>query len=80
MANSIDFGTLAIGALVGIGCKKQLRAAGRIAASTAASLAGVAAQAAADVAKETKSPEEKAADSKVEEINRKIDQLWNELH
>ena len=62
MANSIDFGTLAIGALIGIGCKKQLRAAGRIAASTAASLAGVAAQAAAQVAQETqKSPEEQAA-------------------
>lgn len=53
MANSIDFGTLAIGALIGLGCKKQLKACGRIAASTAASLAGVAAQAAAEVAKET---------------------------
>lgn len=80
MANSIDWSTLALGALIGVGCKKQLRAAGRIAANTAASLAGAAASAAADVAKETKSPEEKAADSKVEEINRKIDQLWNELH
>ena len=53
MANSIDFTTLAVGALIGIGCKKQLRAAGRIAASTAASLAGVAAQTAAQVASET---------------------------
>ena len=81
MASSIDFGTLALGALVGIGCKEQLRAAGRVAASTAASLAGVAAQAAQQVARETeKSPEQQAADVKVEEINRKIDQLWNELH
>ena len=45
MASSIDYGTLAIGALIGIGCKKQLRTAGRIAASTAASLAGAAAAA-----------------------------------
>ncbi len=78
---SIDWGTLALGALVGIGCRKQLKTCGRVAASTAASLAGVAAQAAQQVAKETeKSPEQKAADDKVEEINRKIDQLWNELH
>ena len=55
MANSIDFGTLAVGALIGIGCKKQLKAAGRIAASTAASLAGVAAATAAQVAQETQS-------------------------
>ena len=58
MANSIDFGTLCLGALVGMGCRKQLKAAGRIAANTAASLAGAAASAAAEVAKETKSPEQ----------------------
>lgn len=83
MANSIDWGTLALGALVGIGCRKQLKAAGRVAATTAAQLAGVAASAAAQVAKETEkssSPEAAAANTKVEEINRKIDQLWNELH
>ena len=60
MANSIDFTTLALGALVGVGCRKQLKAAGRIAASTAASLAGAAAIAAQQVAaeaSETKSPE-----------------------
>ncbi len=80
---SIDWGMVGIGALIGVGCRKQLKAAGRIAASTAASLAGVAAQTAASVAKETsekKAPEQKAAEAKVEEINRKIDQLWNELH
>ena len=79
---SIDWGMIGLGALVGIGCRKQLKAAGRVAASTAASIAGVAAQAAAQVAEETqdKSPEEKAAKARVEEINRKIDQLWNELH
>ena len=74
MANSIDFGTLALGALIGIGCKKQLKAAGRIAASTAASLAGVAAATAQQVAQETqkteKSPEEQAA----EEMLRRVDQ------
>ena len=64
MANSIDFGTLALGALVGIGCRKQLKAAGRVVAQTAASLAGVVAGAAAQVAEETKSsksPEEQLA-------------------
>lgn len=81
---SIDWTVLGLGALVGIGCRKQLKTAGRVAATTAASLAGATAQAVAAVAKETnKSPEaaeEKAAGAKVEEINRKIDQLWNELH
>lgn len=79
MANSIDFGTLALGALVGIGCREQIKTAGRVAATTAASLASVAASAAQQVAKET-SPEQQAADDKVEEINRKIEILWNELH
>lgn len=81
---SIDWGMVSLGALVGIGCRKQLKACGRVAATTAAQLAGVAASAAQQVAMETekssKSPEEKAAEAKVEEINRKIDQLWNELH
>ena len=79
---SIDWTVLGLGALVGIGCQKQLKAAGRVAASTAASLANVAATAANQVAAEAsqKSPEAAAADAKVEEINRKIDQLWNELH
>ena len=50
---SIDWGTMALGALVGIGCRKQLKACGRVVAQTAASLAGVAAQTAAQVAQET---------------------------
>ena len=45
MANSIDWGTLALGALVGVGCRKQIKSASRIAAATAASLAGAAAAA-----------------------------------
>ena len=53
MASSIDWSTLAVGALVGIGCRKQLKAAGRVAASTAANLAVVAAQTAQQVAEET---------------------------
>ncbi len=80
---SIDWTVLGLGALVGIGCRKQLKTCGRVAATTAASLAGVAAEAAQQVAKETsekKAPEQKAAEDKIEEINRKIDQLWNELH
>ena len=73
MANSIDFGTLALGVLVGIGCKKQLKTVGRVAATTAASLAGVAAQAAQQVANETsKSPEELAAAQWLQRIDQKL--------
>ena len=43
MASSIDYGTLAIGALIGVGCKKQLKSAAKVAATTAASLASAAA-------------------------------------
>ena len=62
---SIDWGTLTLGALVGIGCRKQLKTAGRIAATTAASLAASAAtaasQAAQQVAEASRSSEETAA-------------------
>ena len=77
MANSIDFTTLALGALIGIGCKKQLRAAGRIAASTAASLAGVAAATAQQVADETQkscSLEEQAAAATLQRIDQQMQQ------
>lgn len=73
MAN-IDWTVLGLGALVGIGCREQLKACGRVAATTAASLAATAAQAAAQVAAETQSAEAKAAERKVQEINQKIDQ------
>ena len=43
MSNSIDFGTLAIGTLIGIGCKEQLKAAARVGANLASSLATTAA-------------------------------------
>ena len=43
MSNSIDWGTLALGALVGVGCRKQLKSCARVAATTAASLASSAA-------------------------------------
>ena len=62
MSSSIDFGTLCVGALIGIGCRKQLKACGRVAASTAANLAVVAAQTAQQVAEETsekKNPQDK---------------------
>ena len=39
MANSIDFTTLAVGALIGVGCHRELRSAAKVAATTAASLA-----------------------------------------
>lgn len=73
---SIDWSTLAVGALIGIGCRKQLRAASRVAAVTAANLAGVAATAAAQVARETQetsqSSEEQAAERKLAEIDQKM--------
>ena len=65
MASSIDWGTLALGAVVGVGCRKQIKACGRIAAVTAANLAGVAATTAASLAgaatQDKQSPEEAAA-------------------
>ena len=73
MANSIDWGTLALGALVGVGCRKQLRAATRIAANTAASLAGATAQAVAAVAQEAnKSPEQAAAEQFLQRVDQQI--------
>ena len=72
MANSIDFTTLCVGALIGMGCRKQLRAAGRVAATTAAGLAGVAAQAAQQVAAETQSAEEQAAAAMLQKIDQQL--------
>ena len=75
MANSIDFGTLAIGALVGIGCRKQLSAAGRVAASAAASLAATAASVATKVAEEAsedKSDEAQAAEATLQRIDQQL--------
>ena len=43
MANSIDWGTLAIGTLIGVGCRKQIKSCAKVAATTAASLASAAA-------------------------------------
>ena len=70
---SIDWSMVGLGALVGIGCRKQLKTAGRVAASTAASLAGVAAQAAQQVANETKS-QKSSEEQAAEELFRRIDQ------
>ena len=39
MSTSIDYGTLTIGALIGVGCREQLKSAAKVAATTAASLA-----------------------------------------
>ena len=75
MAN-IDWGTLTLGALIGIGCRKQLKSCGRVAATAVANLAGVAADAAAQVAAETKSktPEETAAEQWTQRIDQQINQ------
>ena len=61
MASSIDWGTLTLGTVIGVGCREQLLAAGRVVANTAASLAGAAAQAAQQVAQETKSSDQQIA-------------------
>ena len=45
MSNSIDWGTLALGALVGVGCQEQLKSAAKVTATLAASLAIAAAEA-----------------------------------
>ena len=52
MANSIDWGTLALGAVIGVGCQDQLKSAAKITAGLAANLALTAAQAVDDVASE----------------------------
>ena len=39
MSSTIDYGTLAIGALIGVGCQEQLKSAAKVAASLAANLA-----------------------------------------
>ena len=73
MANSIDFTTLAIGALIGVGCKNELKAAAKIAASAAASLATAAAVAAEQVAREAEaSPEERAAAERLKRIDQNL--------
>ena len=80
MANSIDFTTLAVGALIGMGCRKQLKACGRIAANTAASLAEAAATAATQVAEETsksQSPEAVAAQQRIEQLFAQAGQTGN---
>ena len=59
MANSIDFTTLAVGALIGIGCRKQIKSASRVAMNLASSLATSAAIAVNSAAAEvdgTKAP------------------------
>ena len=50
MASSIDYGTLAIGALIGVGCRNELKSAAKVAATTAASLVSSAAIAANAIA------------------------------
>ena len=72
MAN-IDWGTLALGTFIGVGCRKQLKAASRVVATTAASLAGVAASAAQQVAKETQKTESTEAAAAAQFLER-VDQ------
>ncbi len=81
---SIDWGMIGLGALVGVGCRKQLKAAGRIAASTVASLATTAAataqQVASEASKSQKSAEETAAEQKLKEIDEKMRQMMQDLY
>lgn len=81
MAN-IDWGCVTLGALIGVGCRKQLKAASRIATNTAASLASAAASAVAEVAKETqkteKSPEIEASEALFRRIDQHIAEQFDE--
>ena len=62
MANSIDFTTLAVGALIGVGCREQIKAASRVAANLASSLATTAAIAVNSAAAEVDSGTRDKAD------------------
>ena len=74
MSNSIDWGTLTLGALIGVGCRKQIKSAGRIAANTVSVLAGAASAAADQIAQ---SPEEKAADTWLNHMDQQIQSNGN---
>ena len=71
---SIDWGMIGLGALIGVGCREQLKAAGRVAAVTAANLASVAATAAQQVAQETKETEKSPEAAAADEVLQRIDQ------
>ena len=47
MSSSIDFGTITVGALIGVGLHKQIKSAAKVAANLAANLAGATAAAVA---------------------------------
>ena len=72
MSSSIDYGTLALGTLIGVGCRKQLKSAAKVTATMAASLAASTAQAMEQVAEETKSPEEKAANAWLQNVDQQV--------
>ena len=59
MSSTIDYGTLAIGALIGVGCQEQLKSAAKVAASLAANLALATAE---------------AVDTAATEVNRQVTQ------
>ena len=63
MSTSIDYGTLAVGALIGIGCRKQIKAAAKVTASLAAALAGATAGAVEKAAEEMYGQSEKTDQS-----------------
>ena len=69
MSSSIDYGTLALGAVIGVGCKKQLKSATKVVATMAASLASSAATAAQQIAE---SPEETAAKQFLQGIDQQV--------
>ena len=52
---SIDWGTIALGTVIGVGCHQQIKAATRVAATAAASIAGATAEAIAKVSPEEES-------------------------
>lgn len=67
MANSIDLATLAVGACIGYGLKKEIRSAGTIARN--ALLAGIAGAAVTAAAQEEKSKAESQANGEKKDGN-----------
>ena len=67
--SSIDYGTLVVGALIGVGCRKELKSAAKVAATTAASLASSVAVAVNSAAAQVYSEEPQAPQGTTQNTN-----------
>ena len=71
---AIDWGTIALGTVIGVGCHQQIKAATRVAATAAASIADATAEA---IAKASRSPEEEAAEAWTKKMDQQLGQNSN---